>query len=163
METNDSQFSYLESRKLVKRWSGPWPVLANSLFIAIIFYASWWIFQDPRGIMRMLRCSDIARDQVRGGDVLVVNKIDQVDPAAVERLDACLRQYNPTAPLLHTHHVFCHTFEEKHGISATRKRTYLFSHRCCRFGRTLHNGMRRQIVEVGARGGAHPSGSGGFF
>jgi len=52
----------------------------------------------------MLRCSDIARDQVRGGDVLVVNKIDQVDPAAVERLDACLRQYNPTAPLLHTHH-----------------------------------------------------------
>jgi AAT family amino acid transporter len=53
METNDNHFSYLESRKLVKRWSGPWPVLANSLFIAIVFYASWWIFQDPRGIMRM--------------------------------------------------------------------------------------------------------------
>lgn len=52
----------------------------------------------------MLRSSEIARDQIRGGDVLVVNKIDQVDPATVERLDACLRQYNPTAPLLHTHH-----------------------------------------------------------
>jgi G3E family GTPase len=52
----------------------------------------------------MLRTSDIARDQVRGGDVLVVNKIDRIDPTTVERLDACLRQYNPTAPLLHTHH-----------------------------------------------------------
>lgn len=52
MET-DSAPSYLESRKLVKRWSGPWPVLANTLLLAILFYATWWIFQDPRGILRL--------------------------------------------------------------------------------------------------------------
>ncbi|MEW5772426.1 MAG: hypothetical protein AB1916_02780 [Thermodesulfobacteriota bacterium] len=45
--------SFLESRKLVKRWSGPWPALANLVFTLAIFYATWWIFQDPRGLMRM--------------------------------------------------------------------------------------------------------------
>lgn len=44
---------YLESRKLVKRYNGPWPIILNTLFIAVLFYASWWIFQDPRGVMRM--------------------------------------------------------------------------------------------------------------
>ncbi|NVO17526.1 MAG: hypothetical protein HXX10_26155 [Rhodoplanes sp.] len=52
METDHSP-SYLESRKLVKRWSGPWPVLANTLVLAALFYATWWVFQDPRGIMRL--------------------------------------------------------------------------------------------------------------
>lgn len=52
METDNSP-SYLESRKLVKRWSGPWPALANTLLLAALFYATWWIFQDPRGIMRL--------------------------------------------------------------------------------------------------------------
>jgi AAT family amino acid transporter len=51
MERNE--VSYLESRKLVKKWKGPWPALANSLFIAVVFYITWWIFQDPRGIMRL--------------------------------------------------------------------------------------------------------------
>ena len=43
---------YLEERKLVKKWSGPWPALANLLFTLLIFAVTWWIFQDPRGIMR---------------------------------------------------------------------------------------------------------------
>ena len=45
--------SYLESRKLLKRWSGPLPVLVNLLFILVVFYATWWIFQDPRGYFRL--------------------------------------------------------------------------------------------------------------
>lgn len=45
--------SYLESRKLVKRWNGPIPALVNTLLIAVFFYITWWIFQDPRGVMRM--------------------------------------------------------------------------------------------------------------
>lgn len=48
-----SSFSYLESRKLVKRWNGPIPALVNTLLIAVFFYVTWWIFQDPRGMMRM--------------------------------------------------------------------------------------------------------------
>ncbi|MGD9809266.1 MAG: hypothetical protein AB7E76_02970 [Deferribacterales bacterium] len=44
---------FLEERTLVKRWKGPWPMLANVAVIAILFYSTWWIFQDPRGIMRM--------------------------------------------------------------------------------------------------------------
>lgn len=51
MDTQDT--SYLESRRLVKRWAGPWPALANTAMIAVLFYVSWWIFQDPRGLMRM--------------------------------------------------------------------------------------------------------------
>ena len=45
--------SYLESRKLVKRWNGPIPALVNTLLIAVFSYITWWIFQDPRGLMRM--------------------------------------------------------------------------------------------------------------
>ncbi len=48
-----SSFSYLESRKLVKRWSGPIPALINTFLILAFFYLTWWIFQDPRGLMRM--------------------------------------------------------------------------------------------------------------
>jgi len=44
---------YLEERKLVKRWSGPVPALVTLAFTLVIFYATWWIFQDPRGLMRM--------------------------------------------------------------------------------------------------------------
>jgi amino acid transporter, AAT family len=48
-----SEKLYVEERILVKRWSGPWSILLNTAFILILFYVSWWIFQDPRGIMRM--------------------------------------------------------------------------------------------------------------
>ena len=46
------EISYLEERKLVKRWPGPWPALTNLVFTLIIFGITWWVFQDPRGIMR---------------------------------------------------------------------------------------------------------------
>lgn len=44
---------YLDERKLVKRWSGPIPALVSLLLTLAVFYLSWWIFQDPRGVMRM--------------------------------------------------------------------------------------------------------------
>lgn len=44
---------FVEKRKLVKRWKGPIPVLVNTLFILTLFYITWWIFQDPRGLMRL--------------------------------------------------------------------------------------------------------------
>jgi AAT family amino acid transporter len=45
--------SYLEARKLEKRWAGPLPVLANLVFTLLIFAVTWWIFQDPRGVLRL--------------------------------------------------------------------------------------------------------------
>ena len=53
MEAQNGNISYLESRKLVKRWRGPLPAIANLLMIFALFGVTWWIFQDPRGIMRM--------------------------------------------------------------------------------------------------------------
>ncbi|MCG8551351.1 MAG: hypothetical protein MI799_13195, partial [Desulfobacterales bacterium] len=44
---------YLEERKLVKRWAGPVPALVSLGFTLGVFYLTWWIFQDPRGLMRM--------------------------------------------------------------------------------------------------------------
>ena len=44
---------FLEERKLVKRWSGPIPALVSLVLLLVVFYATWWIFQDPRGVMRM--------------------------------------------------------------------------------------------------------------
>ncbi|WP_321369312.1 hypothetical protein [uncultured Desulfuromusa sp.] len=44
---------FLEERKLVKRWSGPLPALISIAVLFAVFYATWWIFQDPRGYMRM--------------------------------------------------------------------------------------------------------------
>ena len=36
------EISYLEERKLVKRWPGPWPALTNLVFTLIIFGITWW-------------------------------------------------------------------------------------------------------------------------
>ncbi len=47
------QHLFVEKRKLIKRFKGPIPALLNSLVILVIFYITWWIFQDPRGLMRM--------------------------------------------------------------------------------------------------------------
>jgi AAT family amino acid transporter len=44
---------FLEARRLEKRWKGPIPALVNLAFTLAIFYATWWIFQDPRGYMRL--------------------------------------------------------------------------------------------------------------
>jgi AAT family amino acid transporter len=48
LETN-----YLEGRRLEKRWTGATPALVSLGITLAIFYATWWIFQDPRGLMRM--------------------------------------------------------------------------------------------------------------
>ncbi len=45
--------NYLEQRKLEKKWKGPIPAIVNLLFTLVIFYITWWIFQDPRGWLRM--------------------------------------------------------------------------------------------------------------
>ena len=45
--------NYLERRRLVKRWAGPIPAIVSLVFTLAIFYATWWIFQDPRGWLRM--------------------------------------------------------------------------------------------------------------
>jgi AAT family amino acid transporter len=44
---------YLEERKLVPRWPAPIPQIVNTLFVLAVFYVTWWIFQDPRGWLRM--------------------------------------------------------------------------------------------------------------
>ncbi|HOD34920.1 MAG TPA: hypothetical protein PLR20_02670 [Syntrophales bacterium] len=44
---------FLEERKLVPRWPAPIPQIVNTIFILAIFYVTWWIFQDPRGWLRM--------------------------------------------------------------------------------------------------------------
>lgn len=49
----DYERNYLEERKLVKRWKGPIPAIVSLVFTLAVFYLSWWIFQDPRGLMRM--------------------------------------------------------------------------------------------------------------
>lgn len=48
-----SSMNYLEARRLVKRWPQPIPALIALVFTLAIFYATWWIFQDPRGWLRM--------------------------------------------------------------------------------------------------------------
>jgi AAT family amino acid transporter len=53
MEMERYGTNYLEERKLVKRWKGPIPAIVCLIFTLAIFYATWWIFQDPRGWMRM--------------------------------------------------------------------------------------------------------------
>lgn len=44
---------FLEERKLVKRSPGVIPGIVSLILVLAVFYASWWIFQDPRGLMRM--------------------------------------------------------------------------------------------------------------
>ncbi|MBB4264926.1 hypothetical protein [Roseospira visakhapatnamensis] len=44
---------YLEERNLVQRWPSPIPQILNLVLLAGLFYATWWIFQDPRGWLRM--------------------------------------------------------------------------------------------------------------
>ncbi len=45
--------NYLEERKLVKRWPGPIPAIVALVLTLLVFYVTWWLFQDPRGWLRM--------------------------------------------------------------------------------------------------------------
>ncbi|HDQ04336.1 MAG TPA: hypothetical protein ENN23_07215 [Deltaproteobacteria bacterium] len=44
---------YLEERKLVPRWPQPIPAIVSLVLTMVVFYITWWLFQDPRGWMRM--------------------------------------------------------------------------------------------------------------
>jgi amino acid transporter, AAT family len=44
---------YLEERKLVPRWPQPIPAIVALVLTLVVFYITWWIFQDPRGPLRM--------------------------------------------------------------------------------------------------------------
>lgn len=44
---------YLEERRLSRRWSAPLTHLVNIASLLAVFYVTWWIFQDPRGIFRL--------------------------------------------------------------------------------------------------------------
>ncbi len=55
MEAQDGKYGegYLEGRQLTPRWNGPLTHLVNLAILLAVFYATWWIFQDPRGVMRL--------------------------------------------------------------------------------------------------------------
>lgn len=44
---------YLEERRMTPRWSAPLTHAVNIVALLTVFYATWWIFQDPRGIFRL--------------------------------------------------------------------------------------------------------------
>lgn len=44
---------YLEERRLTPRWPAPVAHAVNVLALLAVFYATWWIFQDPRGYLRL--------------------------------------------------------------------------------------------------------------
>ena len=48
-----SNVNYLEGRRLVKRWGGPIPAIVSLVLTLAVFYGTWWVFQDPRGMLRM--------------------------------------------------------------------------------------------------------------
>ena len=45
--------SYLHSLRLIPRWSPLISAMVNTLLILFVFAITWWIFQDPRGILRL--------------------------------------------------------------------------------------------------------------
>lgn len=68
-----------------------------------------WIEDDASVVVvnaeQVLEERDLAgtfEDQVSAADILVLNKLDLVDPDDVPRIDAALREIEPDAPLIHT-------------------------------------------------------------
>ena len=53
--SNDERYGvgYLEERRLAPRWPAPVSHLVNLVLLLTVFYVTWWIFQDPRGVMRL--------------------------------------------------------------------------------------------------------------
>jgi AAT family amino acid transporter len=46
------EYLWLETRELQARWKQPWQGLINFLLVTAFFLVVWWVFMDPRGIMR---------------------------------------------------------------------------------------------------------------
>ena len=44
---------YLETRRIAPRWSAPVTHAVNIVALLAVFYITWWIFQDPRGVFRL--------------------------------------------------------------------------------------------------------------
>ncbi len=44
---------WLEERQIAARWPLPVTHAVNVLALLAVFFITWWIFQDPRGIMRL--------------------------------------------------------------------------------------------------------------
>lgn len=44
---------YLEERRLTPRFPAPIPQIVTLILLLAVFYATWWIFQDPRGYLRL--------------------------------------------------------------------------------------------------------------
>lgn len=57
---------------------------------------------DADNVLAALATSAVAREQIRGGDVLVLNKCDLVDAAALAAVRGHLRALNDRAPILET-------------------------------------------------------------
>ncbi|WP_170149499.1 CobW family GTP-binding protein [Rhodoplanes roseus] len=57
---------------------------------------------DADNVLDALDASAVARDQIRGGDVLLLNKCDLVDAATLARIRERLRALNARAPVLET-------------------------------------------------------------
>ncbi|MFI4868056.1 MAG: CobW family GTP-binding protein [Steroidobacterales bacterium] len=58
---------------------------------------------DARHIEHSLESSPIALEQIAFADVILLNKIDLVDPAALERIERRVRSITATAAVIHSH------------------------------------------------------------
>jgi G3E family GTPase len=59
---------------------------------------------DADMLVRFPELGHTTRLQIEGADILLLNKIDLIQPTQIEPLEAKLRQINPTAAILRTEH-----------------------------------------------------------
>ena len=62
---------------------------------------------DAHHIEQELTDSPIALDQIAFADVILLNKIDLVDAAALERIERRLRAISATATVIHSRNAEC--------------------------------------------------------
>ncbi len=75
---------------------------------------------DADMLIRFPELGHTTRLQIEGGDILLLNKIDLIEPAQIEPLETKLRQINPTAGIVHTNRC-CIDPELLFGIGRERK------------------------------------------
>lgn len=46
------EHNWLEQRKLIPQLKQPWQGLVNLILAVLVFWVFWWVFMDPRGILR---------------------------------------------------------------------------------------------------------------